>query len=496
MFSQIFRLLKHSAVYGMGHVLTRAVSFLLLPYLTHTLTPDEYGAVVLLYTYIALMFILYVYGFDVTFLRFYIMEKDEGRRKEVFSTIFWVSLATSALFSVIVGIFSGMLTTVVFENPESVGISARYLIILSTMVVVVETLGLFPFLYLRAVERSLPFIGLKTGGVVIHIVLTVLLISFLDRGVAGVFEANLIASALQLIVLIPLLIRNIRPKISFGKLKEFFIFGLPAMPSQIFVMAVELASRKILEIILGLTIVGIFSAGYRLGLFMAVVVMGFRFAWHPFFLSIADKPDAKETFSRIFTYFLLTTGTLFLLLAFTIKPLMTKPLPWVGTLIAESYWEGLKVFPIVLLAHICNGAYANFMVGVYIKKKTYLMPWITGVAAIVNIAGNIAFIPIFGMMAAAWMTLISYFLVAALLYFLIQPHYPIKYEWNRILLILLCGGFVYAVSLIPFLQEYWALKLLLIPVFGGTLIITRFFLPEEIAVLRRKLISRKEGQVK
>ena len=48
---------------------------------------------------------------------------------------------------------------------------------------------------------------------------------------------------------------------------------------------------------------GIYSAGYKLGLFLSIVAMGFRYAWQPFFLSIGSKPDAKSVFSRTATYY-------------------------------------------------------------------------------------------------------------------------------------------------------------------------------------------------
>lgn len=487
MFPQIRRLLKHSAVYGIGHIMARAVSFLLLPYLTHSLTPGEYGAVTLLYTFIAFALVLYVYGFDITFLRYYILETDPERRKEIFGTIFFASLITSGLFSLLIGLTAGALVPIILEDPQATGVSCRYLTLLSAGILLAETLGLYPYLYLRSVEKSLPFISLKTAGVIVHIALTILLISVFDRGIAGVFEANFIASSLQFLVLIPVIARNLSLKVRFDQLGEYLRFGLPNIPSQIFVMVVELANRKILELILGLSIVGIFSAGYKLGLFMAVVTMGFRFAWQPFFLSIADRADAKETFARIFTYYLLITGTLFLLLVFIVKPLVTMPLPVIGTIIEERYWEGLQVFPLILLAHICNGAYANFMVGVYLKKKTILMPIVTGAAALVNIVGNVVFIPIFGMMAAAWTTLVSYFSLAALLFLLISPHYYIKYEWNRVLILLGCGALIYFLSTIPILQTYWTLKLLLLPGFFMMLKLANFFLPEEVSAMRRRL---------
>jgi O-antigen/teichoic acid export membrane protein len=491
MFPQIRRLLKHSAVYGLGHVVSRVVSFILLPFLTHSITPEQYGAMTLLYTFTSIALVVFIYGADIAFLRFYIPEKDPQKRKEIFGTVFWSSLLTTGVFSVIIALTTGALAKFVFNDPDSIGAGAGYLIILSAGILFADTLSTFPYLWLRSVEKSLPFIVLKGTGALLHVGLTILFVNTLNRGIAGIFEANLIASSYQLAMLLPVIIKNTGLTLRWATFRELFKFGLPNMPSQIFVMVIELSDRKILEVLAGLTVVGIYSAGYKLGLFMAVITMGFRFAWQPFFLSIADKPDAKETFARVFTYFLLVTGVIFLALVFVLAPLMKMELPVVGTMIEERYWEGLKVFPVILLAHICNGAYANFMVGVYLKKKTGLMPLVTGVAALVNLGVNLLFIPIFGMMAAAWAHFLSHFVLAGLLYLLIQRHYPVKYEWNRIGILIACGGFVYLLSLAPFLSDYWFLKLLLLPLFVILLKVTNFFLPEEIAAVRRRLFPSR-----
>jgi len=493
MFALIRRLLKHSAVYGLGHVLSRVVSFLLLPYLTHTLTPDQYGAVTLLYTFISIVLVFYVYGSDIAYLRFYILEKDAQKQKQIFGTIFWATAITSGILSILIVLASRWVGGVIFDDPRAMGPQAGYLILLCTGILIVDALGMFPYLYLRAVEKSLPFIVLKVLGVAIHVGLTALFLSVFHRGIAGVFEANLIASALQLILLLPVILKYTSFRIHGAQLMEFLRFGLPSLPSQLFVNIVELSDRKILELLLGLTVVGVYSAGYKLGLFMAVVTLGFRFAWHPFFLSIADRPDAKATFSRVFTYFLLVTASLFLLLIFTLEPLVKLRLPFVGVLIEQRYWGGLKVFPVILLAHIFNGASAHFMVGVYLKKKMGLMPIVTGVAAVVNVGFNLIFIPIFGMMAAAWATALAYFTLAALLYVLIRPHYRVDYEWRRVGILTICATAIYFISVLSFWQPYWPLKLLLLPLFIGLLWLCRFFLPDELAAVRRRLLPSQAG---
>lgn len=491
MFAHIRRLLKHSAVYGLGHVISRVVSFILTPFLTHSITPEQYGAYTLLYAFTSIALVVFIYGADIAFLRFYIPEKDENKRVEIYSTVFWSSLITSGVFFVLIVLLRNSLAGLVFDHPDTLGTNSGYLIILNAGILLADTLGTYPYLWLRSVEKSMPFMLLKSTGAAMHVGLTVLFLSVFHRGIEGIFEANLIASVYQLAMLTPSIIKHTRLTLKLRAFGEFFRFGLPNMPSQIFVMLVEISDRKVLEILVGLSVVGIYSAGYRLGLLMSVIVMGFRFAWQPFFLSISDRPDAKETFARVFTYFLLVTGTLFLVLTFVVTPLLKMPLPLIGTLIEKRYWEGLKVFPVVLLAQIMNGAYANFMVGVYLKKKTGLMPLVTGAAAVVNIAGNFILIPIFGMMAAAWTTFLAYFTLAGLLYLLIQRHYYIKYEWNRIGILIGCAGVVYLVSLAPFFRDYWSLKLLLLPLFFFLLKIANFFLPEEIAAVRRRLFPSR-----
>ena len=98
-FQSITRLFKHSAVYGVGHIISRSIYFLLLPLFTNIFPRDEYGVVGLMFTYIAILTILYTYGLDAAFFRFYILDDSPEKRKVIFSTAFFTILATSVLFS-------------------------------------------------------------------------------------------------------------------------------------------------------------------------------------------------------------------------------------------------------------------------------------------------------------------------------------------------------------------------------------------------------------
>jgi O-antigen/teichoic acid export membrane protein len=108
----------------------------------------------------------------------------------------------------------------------------------------------------------------------------------------------------------------------------------------------------------------------------------------------------------------------------------------------------LKIVPIILLAYVFTGAYVNFVVGVYLEKKTKYLPYATGAGAVANILANYFLIPIWGIMGAAIATLISYVVMAAVIYFPSQKFYHVEYEWGRILRLCLATGTVIGVFLV------------------------------------------------
>jgi O-antigen/teichoic acid export membrane protein len=79
----------------------------------------------------------------------------------------------------------------------------------------------------------------------------------------------------------------------------------------------------------------------------------------------------------------------------------------------------------------------NFTAGIYIEEKTKYFPLVTGIGAIVNVVVNILLIPVMGILGAALATLFAYMAMSASLFFISQKYYEIKYEYDRIIKILL-----------------------------------------------------------
>jgi len=448
---QLKRLTRDSVVYGVGHIATRLLTFLLLPYYSYRLSPAEYGELTLYFIFVAVVQTFFIYGLDIAYLRYFTLTKIHDERRRVTGTTIGASLVTTVLLSALLMTFASSVGSLVVSNPARPE-QVAFLVRICIGIVFFDTLATFPFLLLRATLRPYHFAAVKLLNVFVNVGLNIWFVGDLELAILGVLLANLIASVLTFAILLPFFLPHVQWQVDSALLGEMLRFGLPNIPTYLFVMVIELADRKILELYRGLEEAGLYSAGYKLGMFMAVVTGAFRFAWQPFFLSHADRDDAPQLFARVLTYFLLITSVLLLFLAFFIDGIVKTPWPVVGRLLAPAYWPGLAVFPIIMLAHIFDGVYANLMVGVYLKKLTSWLPLVTGIAAVVTIGLNLLLIPRFGMMAAAWITLLAFMLEASGLWLVVRKAYVVPYEWRRIAKLFAVFGSMYAVGMSPLLN--------------------------------------------
>jgi O-antigen/teichoic acid export membrane protein len=440
MFENIKRLVRHSAVYGISTILGRAISFLLLPLYTHFLSRDAYGVVSIVFSYLAIMTIVCTYGIDAAFLRYYILAENEQEKRQVFNTGLWSILLMAASLLALGTLFATPLANLILGDSDY-----KYVMMLAAGILFFDALAKIPFLLLRAEERSALFVTLNVTSVVVNAVLTYIFIARLERGVNGVFEANLISSAFAILTLLPVSVKHLSPTMRRNVYVELLKFGLPYLPSTMAVLVVDVVDRFILSQLTDLSTVGLYSAGYKLGMIMSLLIAAFRFAWHPFFLSTSKEPNAKTIFARVLTLFLLVCAACFLAVSLFINELVRFRLGSI-TLFGTEFWNSTSVVPTVLLAYIFYGIYVNFIIGIHLKKKTFYLPFITGIGAVLKIAATYALVPLLGMIGAAWGTVLAYFAMMVILYVVEHRLYPITYEWSRLIKLVVVTTLLFAIG--------------------------------------------------
>lgn len=453
-------LLSDTLVYGISSVLARFIGYLLVPLHTDVFGTSEYGMISLVYAGLAFLNVIFTFGMESAYLRY---AKDRDQAKNVFKTL---QLGLGALSSVLVGLLV-LLAPVLMPtmNLESTGSENLYWLMLG--ILWFDTMVLVPFAELRLVRRQWLFAVVKTGNILVNVGLQFYLILGLGWGIESVFFASFIASGFTALVLwivtAPMLTGSWNTPI----LKKALRFGLPFIPAGLgfvinetldrFFLGNYMSQSTVTELygpdMVSDDVVGIYSACYKLSVFMLLLVQMFRMAWQPFFLRESDDPDAPSLYRDVFMYFNVVAGLCFLFVALYSQQIVQIKIPGLDFyLVGKEYWSGLSIVPILLGAYWFHGWYMNFSAGIFIEEETKILPIITLIGAGVTVIANLLLIPYFGMIGSATATLISYSLMAMLLYYKSEQVYPVNYQLPRTFLMMLIA--VAALYVLPSITEW------------------------------------------
>lgn len=427
------KLFKQTAIYGLATVLPRVLSVVLVRlYTTVFENASGYGEYVNIYSWIAIFNVLLAYGMETAFFRFYNKEKDKA---EVVSTSLISIACTSLLFLLIALVFKDSLSSLTGINESYIKFTA-YILVLDALVII-------PFALLRANEKPLKYAVLKIISVVINLGLNVFLLVLLPNmataqgegffhelyepnyEITYIFISNIIASAIVLLFFLPTYIAN-KYVFSLRLWKEMLRYAVPVLIAGIAFTINEVVDKILLTNMVSETVSGIYGACYKLALFMTLFGTAFRMGVEPFFFSYAKTENPQKTYAQITNYFIIL-GSVILLSVVVFIDLLA----WI-LLGNETYFQALDIVPIVLFASFCLGIYHNLSVWYKITDRTKYGAYISSIGAVLTIAINLVFIPIYGYMASAVATLVAYGSMMTLSYYFGKKHYPIPYNMRKI----------------------------------------------------------------
>jgi O-antigen/teichoic acid export membrane protein len=451
--SRFRALAKDSLAYGVSSLFSRFLNFLLVPFYTHVLTPGEFGVSNIVFALVAFLNVIYQAGFDAAYLRLaHDTEDDAAGRRRLFSTALWSQAGLSLLFTVPFLLAAPWLGSV-FNVPVAYG----RLFTLAAVILALDALSVVPMAHLRLQRQAMRFALIRVGNVLVNIAGNLVFVLWLDRGLEGIFLANVLASAFTVLVLIPVYRENLRAAYDAAWLRVLLAFGLPFVPAGLYGIVNEMAGRLFLSRLRPadvarlypgtgwdvLHLTGIFSAAWKLGIFGLLLVQMYRMAWQPFFLRHYKDPDAPALFGRILRALLLGIGAAGLFVMLFLDKIVSFNI-FGKSLIAPAYWSGLPIVPGILLAYALQAWFVHFTLGVYIAKRTRSLIWINGVGAAVTVAVSMALIPHFGLWGAVWAAVACYAVMAALMMRSSQKMFPILLDRARFLPLLLWLAGVFA----------------------------------------------------
>jgi O-antigen/teichoic acid export membrane protein len=309
----------------------------------------------------------------------------------------------------------------------------------------------------------------------------VLIVGF-GMGVLGVVVADVVVTAVLMIVLAPRFAPLIRPVFSIDILRQSLRFGLPRVPHAAAQQVIAVADKLILPIFRSLGELGVYSMGVSFGLTLKLFLSAFESAWAPFYYATAREPDAAAVFRTVVTYGVAALVFLAAALSATARDLL-------DLMTQGRFVESAPVVAWTSLAVLFQGIYLLTSIGLNLTKHTEYYPVSTIAAAICNVGLNFILIPRHGMMGAAWANAAAYALQAALAFRFSQRFYPVRYEYGRLLRVTAAGAaaFLAGVSVpdMPAAAGIVLRPLTVTVVFGGLLWLSGFFNVAELGMLAR-----------
>jgi len=171
------QLTRQTLIYGAGNVLSRLVTFLLLPLFTNVLSPEEYGLTTLVYVFLGFMNIVYHYGLDAAFMRYYSNADGGGEKHSLFSTALWLGAATSTALSIVILLASTGLSSLLLGSA-----SFGHLFRLTAAILLLDAVSHVPFALLRLEERAAQFVAIKFMNVMITLGMNIYLVVMKGMG--------------------------------------------------------------------------------------------------------------------------------------------------------------------------------------------------------------------------------------------------------------------------------------------------------------------------
>jgi len=452
--STLKRFFQDTLIYGFATVFPRLMNFVLVPLHTEILPREEYSVNTVFYVWAAFFNVLLTYGMETSFFRFFSQSKQKST---VFSTAFIALTSSTVLFAIAVFIFQDTFIGLMDLDP--------FYFQLLFSVLVLDTLVVVPFAYLRATGRPIKFAGVKIINILIYVLLNFYFLWFVRdypqyapqfvlenydiKDIVGyIFMANVAASGVTLLILLPYFFRT-RIDFSFDIFKQMWAYGWPIMVAGIAFVINENLDKLMIKDMISDEIMGAYSGCYKLAVFMTIFVQAFKMGAEPFFFNYAQKENAREIYAEILKYFVISGALIFLVLVSFIdlfKEFVIRD---------PEYWMAISIVPIILLANLFLGIYHNLSVWYKLTDRTRTGMYISVFGALVTIGLNLALIPVLGFIAAAWATLIAYGSMMLISYFLGKRYYKVPYNVKKISFYLLLSIGLSILSFLFFRENYW-----------------------------------------
>ena len=441
----------------------RVITFLLNPLYIHYIDKEAFSVFSSLYSWIALVNVMLTFGFETSFFRFSTEKENE---KKSFDTSFWFIFGLAAVFLISILIFSAPLSVILdyAKNPEFLRWFA--------MIAFLDAICVIPFAWLRFHNMPIKYSVIRVASILVQTISVIALFIFvptstsekigLDGQVSYPFISNLLGSLATFVLLLPIIL-----KVKFRFSKELFSrmikYSWPIMIAGLAFQVNENYDKITQYYNISKADAGAYGGCYKLAVLMTLFVTAYRMGIEPYFFKQMNNENAKNNYAKVTEYFSFFASIVAMGIIANIS--------WLKVIFItdHSYWTAMDIVPIIVIANLCFGIYYNLSTWYKVTDRTHFGTLISWFGAGLTIVLHFLFLKKYGFMVSAWVTLIAYFSMMVLSYFLGQKYYPIPYRVKKISFFLILLMIFSLISVYIFKYNFWLSNSLFV-IYSGILL--------------------------
>jgi O-antigen/teichoic acid export membrane protein len=469
------RLVKDTAVYGVGALAQSALLFLLLPVYTRVLSHEEYGAFALLLGLLYGGEILFRSGLHYAFLTLVPHEADEEARQRLGRTAWSLLVLQAAVVFLALLPLAPRLSRWI-TGSETYATAVR--LILAHLLFTTPTA--VKMCLLRGAARPKAVVGLNLAQLAVTFAFSLALVAGLQRGVQGVFEGYALGSMLFGLATCVHLLRETGFGVERGGGRELYRLGVSYAVAQLLLLGVAYSGRYLLGALASLRDVALYDVAYKMGMLVTLLVGPFSVAWTSGLFDVARSERPQEAFASVLRY-------LMSVLAWAGLGISLLAPEGIRLLGGRSYVGAARVVPLVATGFVLSGATAFLSMGPALAKSSREVLTAAAGALATGVGLCTVLIRPWGLWGAAIAALASALVQATFMFRGAQRCYPIAYPWGALsrLALLYCGSTALGAAFTSPTTSSLLLRLLLFISFPAQLYLAGFFMRHELQSLRR-----------
>lgn len=413
------RFAKLTAGYSLVTLIGPLFTIVLTPIYTRVMSPADYGIVEVSITLSSFMSTFAIMSIDQALNSFF-FDGDHAYRSNLVSTALVFAALCSMGFAAALFAAAVPLAQLLFHDTSRVLII--YLICLNTLSVPIYNITTTALRLHMGVKR-VNILGLTF--LLTTVISNLVLVVVLQYKATGVIAANVLANVLGASLGIILTMQVLRGRFESGLLKQLLKTGTGLLFGSVSFLLLAGSDRLLLTQYVTQNDQGLYAIANKLASMIYVILSAAWSAWWPLALEIANKPDSKLQYSRMFEFIVAgSTGLSLLIGLFSpeILRLFTRDV----YVPAAPYALALMIYtgPISFIS-------SSFTIGFYVKKRTLIVSIVAITTAALNVLLNLILDPIWGVWGAVWATVLAGAAGLVLSFIFSQRVMPVPYRLGR-----------------------------------------------------------------